>query len=439
MKRILTFLLTCLIVFSGLSQNIDENKLNAYLDTLAANDKFMGSIAVSRNGKLIYERSVGFADLERGMKANENSKYRIGSISKTFTAVLVFKAFEENKLIPEQTIDKYFPAIINADKITIADLLYHRSGIHNFTDDESYFSWNTQPKTEEEIIEIIVAGGSDFEPDSKASYSNSNYVLLSYILEKIYGKDYAKLIEEKIVKPIGLKNTRLGFEINTEDNECNSYKYNDGWKIEPETDISIPKGAGGIVSTPVDLTLFAISLFNGNLISQSSLSRMKTLKDNYGQGLFQIPFYDQSGFGHTGGIDGFTSLFVYFPDDHIAFAYTANGLNYSGNDIAIAVLSAVFDKPFEIPCFKEYNVTSEELDKYSGVYSSKELPLKITITKKDEKLEGQATGQSAFPLRATKKATFVFEQAGIVMEFNSDDKTMVLKQNGGTYFFEKEE
>jgi CubicO group peptidase (beta-lactamase class C family) len=108
--------------------------------------------------------------------------------------VLVFKAIEENKLDLNQTIDKFFPEIDNADKITITHLLYHRSGIHNFTDG-NWSDWNTRPKTEQEMIEIISKGGSDFEPDSKASYSNSNFVLLTFILEKIYQNTYSNIIE----------------------------------------------------------------------------------------------------------------------------------------------------------------------------------------------------------------------------------------------------
>src|SRR5690606_16393678 len=108
------------------------------------------------------------ANLENNLKATENSKYRIGSISKSFTAVLVLKAVEDKKLSLNQTINKWFPTIPNAGKITVKQLLSHRSGIHNFTNDADYVTWNTQPKSESEMVEIIAKGGSDFEPDSKA-------------------------------------------------------------------------------------------------------------------------------------------------------------------------------------------------------------------------------------------------------------------------------
>lgn len=422
----------------ALAQDFDKARLDSYFNALEANNKFMGSVAVSRNGSIIYSRSTGFSDVENERKADTNSKYRIGSISKTFTSVLVLKAMEEGKLNLNQTIAGYFPDIKNADKITIENLLYHRSGIHSFTDDKEYLTWNTQPKSEKEMIDIIVKGGSDFEPDSKSQYSNSNFVLLTFILEKTLSKPYGELLKEYITQPLGLNNTSLGGKINTSENECNSYKYIDTWRPEPETDISIPLGAGGIVSTPVDLVKFSDALFGGKLLKKESLELMKTPKGQYGMGLFKIPFFDLTGYGHTGGIDGFSSVFSNFSDGNISYALTCNGSNYNNNNISIAVLSAVFNKPYDIPDFKAYKVSPEELDRYLGVYSSTQIPIKLTVTRENNTLIAQGTGQASFPLEATEKDKFKFDKAGIVMEFNPESKTMILKQGGGQFTFTKE-
>ena len=439
MTKKITIAVLILFIFQfSYSQTIDKVKLDSYFQALETNNKFMGSVALSQNGKLLYTRSIGYTDIESKTKPDENSKYRIGSISKTFTTVLIFKAVEEKKLDLNQTIDKYFPAIKNAKKITITQLLYHRSGIHNFTDDENYLQWNTQKKTEKEMVGIIAKAGSDFTPDSISSYSNSNFVLLSYILTNNYKKSYADLLNEKIVKPLGLKNTFFGDKINVTNNECNSYKFLTDWTKETETDMSIPMGAGGVVSTPVDLTKFADGLFGEKLISKNSLTQMMTLKDHFGMGLFQIPFYDKKGYGHSGGIDGFSSVFSYFPDDKIAYALTSNGTNYDNNKISLAVLSIAYNKPFEIPDFTSIAVSPAELDTYVGVYSSSEMPLKIKITKNENVLMAQATGQSAFKLEATAKYTFQFEAAGLVLVFMPETKQMTLKQGGGVYTFTKE-
>ena len=437
-KAILTTALFLTLGQIGFSQNLDKTKLDNYFNALEQNNKFMGSVAVSKNGEIIYIKSIGFADIENKVKATENSKYRIGSISKSFTTVLILKAVEQKKLNTNQTIDKWFPTIKNAKKITVNHLLSHRSGIHNFTDDKDYLTWNTQPKTEKEMIEIIAKGGSDFNPDSKAEYSNSNFVLLTYILEKTFTKSYSDLLQEFIVKPIGLKNTYVFGKINPSNNECKSYSFSGSWKTETETDFTVPLGAGAITSTPSDLTKFADALFSGKLLTNESLEIMKTIKDGYGIGLFQIPFYKSVGYGHTGGIDGFSSIYSYFSDDKISYALISNGTNINNNDISISVLSAIYDKPYEIPVFTTFTLTSEDLDKYLGVYASKQIPLKITISKDGNTLIAQGTGQPAFPIEATEKDKFKFDQAGAKFEFNLTAKTMILFQGGGQINFTKE-
>jgi D-alanyl-D-alanine carboxypeptidase len=437
-KTFLIGLLIGTVCQIGCAQNIDKTKLDNYFNALETNNKFMGSVAVSKDGATLYSRTIGFSDVGNNLKADENSTYRIGSISKTFTSVLVLKAVEERKLDLQQTIDQYFPTIKNAKKISLQLLLSHRSGIHNFTDDKDYLRWNTQPKTEQEMVAIIANAGSDFQPGSKAEYSNSNFVLLTYILEKTFNKSYAELLQEYIITPVGLQNTYFGGTIERKKNECKSYRFSDGWKLESETDISIPLGAGGIISTPSDVIKFSNALFIGKLLKAESLAIMKAIRDGYGIGLFQIPFYDKKGYGHTGGIDGFTSVFSYFSDGNISYALTSNGTNYNTNNISIAVLSAVYDKPFDIPTFTMYRARSEDLDKYLGTYASEQIPLKMTITKDNKTLFAQATGQSAFPLEATEKDTFRFEKAGVVLEFNPAAKTMTLQQGGRQYRFTKE-
>ena len=439
MIRIILFtLMIGSTIQKGFSQTIDKTKLDSFFNALESNNRFMGSAAISQNGQIIYTKQIGYADIDNKIKPDANTKYRIGSISKTFTAVLIFKAIDQGKLKLTDKIDIRFPTIKNANRITISDLLYHRSGIHNFTANADYLRWNTEKKSEEEMIEIISKGGSDFEPDTKAEYSNSNFVLLSYLLQRIYKKDYAQLLDEQIIKPIGLKNTHFGGKPDIKDNDCYSYSFKGNWVKEPETDLSIAMGAGAIVSTPGDLTKFADALFSGKLVSPGDLKLMETLKDNYGMGLFKIPFYDKSGYGHNGGIDGFTSVMYHFEDNNVSIAMTSNGTNFDNNQISIALLSAVYNKSYEIPIFNTFEVTGADLDKYLGVYSSKQMPLKITITRNGKTLIAQATGQPSFALEATEKDKFKFDPAKVVLEFNPTDKSMILKQGGGTFNFSKE-
>jgi CubicO group peptidase (beta-lactamase class C family) len=261
---------------------------------------------------------------------------------------------------------------------------------------------------------------------------------LSYILEKTYANSFANLLNEKIVKPTGLENTYVFGKINPNNNECKSYHFMGNWIEEKETDFTIALGAGAIISTSSDLTKFADALFAGKLLKSESLENMKTMKDDYGMGLFQIPFYDSKGYGHTGGIDGFSSIYGHFPNEKISYALTSNGSNYENNNISIAVLSAVYGKEYEIPSFSTFQLTSEDLDKYLGTYASSQISLKIKITKNGTTLVAQGTGQPAMPLEATEKDKFKLEKVDAKFEFNPSEKSFVLFQGGGRIKFTKE-
>jgi len=438
MRKLLSVLFLCLFSLSGYGQGSDLSQLNEYLEKLEAHDKFMGSVALSHNGEMVFSKSVGYADKEAGIKSTIDTKYRIGSISKMFTSAMILMAVEENKLDLNQALSTFFPKVDGAEDITISNLLNHRSGIINFTNDPSYLSWHTEYKSREDLLEIIQKGKSEFAPDSKGDYSNSNYLLLTFILEDIYQKPYAEILKEKITGPLNLQNTSIFGNTDPKKNESYSYKFiSNNWKKERETDASIPLGAGALISTPKDLVTFIEALFDGELISNESLAKMMDIQENYGRGMFKFPFHEKAAYGHGGGIDGFTSMLSYFPEEKLAFVMTSNGNNYNSNNIAIAALSTYFGKPFEMPEFNYITLTSEDLDKYVGTYATDQLPLEIKITSKDNKLFAQATGQPEFGMDAVDTHKFEFTPAGVVMIFDIDDNKMVLKQAGQEYKFIK--
>ena len=412
--------------------------LDSLFQILDVNNRFMGSLSISENGKVTYSKTIGKADLASGKSSDKLTKYRIGSISKMFTACLIFQAIEENKLSLTQNINRFFPKITSAKEISIGNLLNHRSGIHNFTNDTSYFNYYTASKSQKEMLEIIQASGSDFKSNSKAEYSNSNYILLSFILEKIYNKSYEELLDIKIIQPQALKNTYFGKKLELAKNECASYRFSGKWELEKETNSSVSLGAGGIVSTTEDLLFFISNLFAGKIINTASLEQMTKLEDGYGMGIFPVPFYDKKGFGHTGGIDGFSSFLYIFPEEKISIALTSNGSRFNNNDIAIAALSDCFDKPFTLPSFYAVELTSADLDKYLGSYANPEIPIKISITKDSLSLIAQATGQPSFTLELIGKDSFEFSPAGVEIQFIPQKNLLILKQGGGEFSFKRE-
>lgn len=439
MLKKLLFLSVISLSTTAFSQANVKQKLAAYIDSLYAHHKIMGSFAFAENDRPTFVKVVGFADAEKNQKANVNTQYRIGSISKTFTAVLIMKAFEEKKISLDQKLSEFYPEIPNAEKISIENLLQHRTGIHNLTSEAEFWQYNTKPQTESSLISIIKKYKSDFEPGSKHEYSNSNYILLGFILEKIYKKPYAVLLKDKITKPLKLTLTEVGGKIDPSKDQAKAYQYINGtYVVSSETDMSIPIGAGNIISTPRDLLTFILGLENGKLVKKSSLEKMKTFVDDYGYGLVKVPFDNYSGFGHTGGIDNFSSALFYFPDLKIATAFSTNQSEMDTNEISIKMIETAMGKDFEMPNFKTYEISENDLQKFTGTYSSKGIPLKITIFIEDKKLMAQATGQSAFPLEAISETSFKFDMAGIVIDFYPAKKQFVIIQGGTKNTFTKE-
>jgi len=440
MKKLTVLMSLMLVGLLAIGQSFDKQKIDSLMNRIEEFDKCMGSISIFQNGKEIYQRALGYADVENNTKSDVNTKYRIGSVSKMFTATIILKLIEEGKLTLDTKLDKFYPEIPNAGEITVEHLLRHRSGLFNFTNAKEYLEYMDKPQTHEFLIHQFIKNGTEFEPGEKMQYSNTNYILLSYIIEKIEKKDYADVLKDKILVPCNLKNTNYGGKIDTRKNEALSYKkVASGWELEKETDMSIPTGAGGIVSTPTDLNQFLYCLFTGEIISESSLNKMKEMVDGYGLGLTKITFYDRYSYGHGGAIDAFRSSIGYFPEENVAVSGILNGGTFSLNNLMIGVLSIYFGQDYQLPEFTPaIELSREELEQYPGIYSASSLPIKLTISLKENQLYGQGTGQPSFPLEAFDKNKFRFETAGLEIEFFPSENKLNLKQGGSTFELKRE-
>lgn len=413
--------------------------LNRFFDLLEEHNQFMGSVQLIRNDSVLYERSIGFSDVENNKLTSLETHYAIGSITKTYTASLILKAIEESKMDLDTTLDHFFPKVFHADKITIRNLLQHRSGIPNITNESDYLEWNTQEQSREKMLERIYKYTSQFEPGSYFSYSNSNYILLTYILEDLYQKDFVTILKEKITTPLELKDTYIGTPSIAEWDVAESYLYQDGWKKESKTHASVPLGAGAIYSTISDLSAFSEALFSGKLLSPASMQDMLNTKDNFGLGIISFPFYNIVGYGHSGGVDGFQSFVGYLPSESIGYAILSNGNRFSLNDIGISLLSAATNRKIELPSFDACKLSEAEEEQYIGTYSSTMIPLKITVSKSDQGLSIQATGQPSLELNCEAEAhTFTYKRAGLKMIFQPESNSFRLLQAGGDFLFTKE-
>lgn len=439
-QNIARFLLMLLVLQSAAcTKTFNKAKLDSFFVALNKHNQSMGSIAIAVNGKLVYQNATGYRQINDGVKtpATTETKYKIGSITKMFTATMIFQLIEEGKLSLETLLTTYFPHLPNAGNITIKEMLYHRSGLHDFTRDSLYNTYIAAAKSKAEMEAIFASYKPDFEPDDKTEYSNTNFVLLGYIIEKLTGKTYAEELKKRITSRIGLTDTYYGTKANPVKNEAYSYDYAAQWVQAPETDLNIPAGAGAILSTPADLIKFIDALFAGKLISQHSLALMTTIKDSYGMGIFIMPFNDKNGYGHTGGMDGFSSLLMYFPQEKLAIAYTSNGARYPSINVVTGALNIYFNQPFIIPEFKEIKLSAADLHKYVGKYSSNETPLRITIAEKNKTLYAQGNGQRAIPFEAKGGNMFTCAVIGATLQFDTAKNSFSLIQGGKNRLFTK--
>ena len=435
-KLLLGIILSLAIFSSASAQPLDKAKLDQLFDRLLEKNKGMGSITIAKDGKVLYTRSFGYGQITETIKAplTDQTKYRISSITKMYTAVMIFQLIEEDKLKLSDRLDKFFPQIPNATKITIDQILSHRSGIPNVVPDGS----GMQPRTEEERIAEIARLQPDFEPGSRHLYSNSGYVLLGYIVEKAGGQSYQQALKDRIVSKLGLQNTYMGTgNTNVARNESLSYRYVGGWREAREPDFSIVAGAGAIVSTPTDMVKFIQGLFDLKLISQNSLDQMKTMIDGEGMGMEPFTFAGKNLYGHTGGSSTSGAWLAYYPEEKLAMAYTTNAKIYPVKDIVNGVFDIYWNRPFEIPGFDAFKISAEVLDQYTGIYTAPGAPVKWIVTRKDSALFIEQEGGTAIPLEATEENKFTIT-TGVTIEFNASKKQMTIKRPQGERVFTKD-
>ncbi|OYX22599.1 MAG: hypothetical protein B7Z06_11410 [Flavobacteriales bacterium 32-35-8] len=432
------FLVFFFIVSLSDAQNTHFKKLDSFFKNLSDNNKMMGTIVVSKNGQVIYDKSIGYANIVGGNKQpiTKSSKFRIASITKTFTATMVYQLVDEGKLELTDKLSKYFPQIPKAENITITNLLTHSSGLYEITRDADFNIWHLESTSREAMLSRMQKHPGIFEPDEKGEYSNTNFILLGYIIENIDKTSYSESLQKRITSKLGLKNIYYGRKINTANNECSSYNYNKGeLTLSEETNMSVPGGAGGIVSTPYDLVRFYEALFNGELMSPESFSKMINIKNYpYGSGINKGEMYGLDAYGHEGSIDGFRSKAAFIPNEKMTIVVLANALDYPMDIIASNGFLASQNKDLIKPMDNTPTIelTEEQTQMIAGEYETYIGNDKVAFTfVADGKfLKGGPNPNVLFPLKAINKDEFVNEQFGIHLKFNLEKKTLIFSQAG---------
>jgi D-alanyl-D-alanine carboxypeptidase len=424
---------------------VPRQRLDSLLEILAVHDKFMGSVSLRKDGVLMYAKAVGFSSLQGGKEvpSTVNTRYRIASTTKLFTAVMVLQLVEEGKLALSMPLSNFYPEVPNAEAITLRHLLNHHSGIADFTHDSKYFEWCQKPQSEADMVKRISAAAPEFQPEKKGEYSNSNYLLLGYIIEKASKEPYAANLEKRIVQKLGLTATYAGGAIDPQKNESQSFRFvDDAWQVAMETNLSVPGGSGSIVSTANDLSAFIAGLFAGKLLQEASLRQMMTIEDDFGLGIYKVELHGKEAWGHTGSIDEFRSRVYYFPDEKLSLAFTCNGYEYGLKTFTLNVLGVYLGRTDPLPAFPRPNVSAAQLDAISGTYQHWLLPLKIHVNPGDSKLLVKQEGFGMMDPEATNfYALGPYEyrsyRDGVTLRFSAKKPKLLVDQGGGNLRFKK--
>ena len=436
MKKIILILFVVLSSSLLTAQDAQTRKLDALFDKIVALDKAMGSVSVFKDGSEIYQRSFGYADVENNVLANENTKYKIGSISKMYTATLILKLVEDGKLKLNTKLNTFFPEIPNAHQITIKNLLNHSSGLFNYTKNKDFYEWAIVEHTKEDIIQKIIENGIVFQPNEKHKYSNTNFVLLAFIVEKLHNKPFKQVLKSEILEPLNLKNTQIGGEINISNNESYSYKKSDKWEVFPTWFMDNAIGAGSLIATPSDVNRFTNALYTHKILKKKTVDKMLKLTKYYGLGMFSYRFFSKTYFGHSGSLEKFKSLTAYSFVDGLSITTCLNGPIIKVKDITKAVLAVYQNKTFDLPQLMVVELKNTVA--IEGVYSGEGYPFKIKVFRKGNRLMAQRTGQNSFQIDAKSDTEFQIERLKLSFKFSVNDDRLEFVQDNRGYILYKE-
>jgi len=330
----------------------DFPRVEKALNARVSKGEFMGAILIARGSQVIFSKGYGNASVEWGIPNSPRTRFRIGSVTKQFTAAATLMLAERGRLKIDDLISKYMPEAPPAWKsISFLNLLTHTSGIPDLTTFSDFDATEPFPATPGQLVQRFLTRPLDFPPGSGFRYSNSGYILLGYLLEKITGQTYQQLIQKNILDPLGMKDS--GYDSNTRIIARHASGYvpgKQGLTVAGYVDMTIPFAAGGLYSTTEDLLRWQNALYGGKLLTAESLARMTTpFKKDYAFGVAVDP--DTGGnrvIWHDGSIEGFSASIVYVPADRLSVIVLSNLEGSSARDARADIL-AITKHEFTVP------------------------------------------------------------------------------------------
>jgi CubicO group peptidase (beta-lactamase class C family) len=437
MKVVLSVILTLSISLTVHSQASAGDKIDKLLKGYTETGKFNGSALVATHDKILLEKGYGFRNFRDSTLNDSSTVFQIASVTKQFTSTVILKLVELKKLALTDKLSKFYPDFPKGESITIENLLTHTSGIFDWTN-----SINFSPKNEETLVGFLKTKALDFSPGTSWRYSNSNYSLLGYIIQKVSGMSYENAVRKYIFIPLQMRHSGFDFKNLSVKEKATGYStFTDTSKIEgPVYDSVGPYAAGEIYSTVGDLYKWHKGLQSYKIINRASLERAYTpVKSHYGYGWIIDSLFNKRITSHSGSIAGFSSNLARIAEDSV-FVVLLNNKEGSGLEtITNNIFAILYRQPYGIPVKRHPIKLSEDiLRKYIGNYEvfSPQGSLQEEVRIENGKLTLHVHGKPKLELLAEKENYFfdLTEDNEECVEFvigtNGKVDKIVLFQNG---------
>ena len=412
-------------------------KIDDYMKSLVEYQNFNGNVLIAKEDKVILNKGYGYANIEAKITNKPQTRFAIGSVTKQFTAMGIMQLSEKNLLNVEDKVSKYIPELKEGDKLTIHNLLTHTSGLKNYTDLIEIFKADTKNKDPMMMVNLIKDMPLEFKPGEQFQYSNTNYLLLGMIIEKLTGESFEDYLEKNILKPLDMKDTGVSYGKNNQ--SPNATPYSGFMELEPIDDsivLNLAFGAGNMYSTTGDLSKWDLALKTEKLVSKETVDKifknyiMFSKTEGYGYGWMVSDTDLGKRVKHGGNTLGFTSIIDRYIDKKLTIIALTNKGYYDVERLADDLKNISQGKEHKsVEHLEEIEIKDKALyEKYIGKYKLFE-GADIYVTYKNGNLYAQVTGQPSFQIFPQTENKFFAKIVEVSIEFISNDKGETIKLN----------
>jgi CubicO group peptidase (beta-lactamase class C family) len=412
-------------------------KIDSLISAYVSINKFNGSALIIQNGKKVYDKSYGYQNASSKRPNTNKSIFPIGSLTKSFTALVVLKLAEENKLSVNDPISRYLPSYPNGNEIQLRHLLTNTGGIYEKFRNPEFYGHVTSDNTysNEEKIAFFKNEPLDFKPGTQFSYSNSGFDLLGIIIEKVTGSSYAEALRKYIFNPLKMKSSGFDFPGLRGKNKTSTYSFVSARKqveIKP-WNASLTFSSGGLYSSTEDLLKFYKGLMGYKIVSKKTFDQATTaFLNGYGYGWFIEAIHGNRVINHGGNVEGATSYLLMMPEQKTCIILLNNITSTSLENLGNSMYAALQNKPYHIPQpKKEIQLDEPTIRKYTGSFVVSK-NYKIEVGQNAGRIIIKINNEEKIPMSAEKEGVFFTNDADIVLEFISkEDKIIKLKIRQG--------